>query len=210
VYALDTLDEDGLSVPNRPFRDRAECAEWLKDVLDALSIERAHVAGLSYGGWLALNFALAAPERVEKLVVLAPANSLLPIRREFFLRALPAMMLPLRFLGDSFMQWLFATPHAVKVFKELTEQIACGLKSFRPMPPVIPSVFSDDELRQVAVPALLLIGDKEVIYDPHAALERAARLIPHVETTLIPGAGHALIGDQPAQVDARMLKFLIH
>ena len=49
-----------------------------------------------------------------------------------------------------------------------------------------PTVFSDDELRAMRVPTLLLIGDHEVIYDPATALARARRLIPDFEGELVP------------------------
>jgi pimeloyl-ACP methyl ester carboxylesterase len=45
----------------------------------------------------------------------------------------------------------------------------------------MPTVFSDDELRVMRVPTLLLIGDHEVISDPATALARAHRLMPHFE-----------------------------
>ena len=64
-----------------------------------------------------------------------------------------------------------------------------GLKHFR-VPPetarVMPTVFSDDELRAMRVPTLLLIGDHEVISDPATALARARRLIPDFEGELVP------------------------
>jgi len=50
-----------------PLRSRADCAQWLLNVIDALGIAQARVIGLSFGGWLSLNFALAAPDRVTQL-----------------------------------------------------------------------------------------------------------------------------------------------
>jgi len=51
-------------------------------------------------------------------------------------------------------------------------------------------VFSDDELRVISVPTLLLIGDQEVISDAGTALARAHRLIPHCEGELVPHCRH--------------------
>ena len=47
---------------------------------------------------------------------------------------------------------------------------------------------SDNELRSLHMPVLLLFGDGEVIYDPAQAFDRARRLIPHFEGELIPAA----------------------
>ena len=72
----------------------------------------------------------------------------------------------------------------------------------------LPPVHTDEELRQIQAPTLLLLGDHEVIYNYSAALNRATNLIPHLETAVIPGAGHALSLDQPELVNARILEFL--
>jgi pimeloyl-ACP methyl ester carboxylesterase len=45
-------------------------------VLDGLGIERTHIIGNSFGGFLAINFALQYPALVHRLVLLAPAGIL--------------------------------------------------------------------------------------------------------------------------------------
>ena len=55
---------------------------------------------------------------------------------------------------------------------------------------------------------LLLLGDHEVIYNADVALKRALKLIPHIETTVIPGAGYAMNFDQPEMVNKHILAFL--
>ena len=58
------------------------------------------------------------------------------------------------------------------------------------------------------MPVLLLFGDGEVIYGSAEALERACRLIPHVEGELVPGCRHDMCLSQSRIVDARVLDFL--
>jgi pimeloyl-ACP methyl ester carboxylesterase len=67
---------------------------------------------------------------------------------------------------------------------------------------VPPTVLSDDTLRRITAPTTVLIGDREVIYrgGPHAALARAQRLIPDVQTHLMPGANHMLTVDCPQEL----------
>jgi pimeloyl-ACP methyl ester carboxylesterase len=208
IYALDTMGDYGLSVLQRKLKDRRDSARWLEDVLDGLKIERAHVAGHSYGGWQACNFALLAPERVDRLVLLAPAETLLPIWKFFYFHAMPVVMVPSRSRVNSFVQHVSATPDAAAAFKEVAEQIYMGVKTIHIPRTVAPTIFSDEELQRLVAPTLLLIGDKEVIYAPQAAFERAARLIPNLETELVQGAGHDLMRDQPARVDRSLIEFL--
>jgi len=46
-----------------------DCVEDLRQLLDHLAVERAHLAGLSMGGYVALSFTLAHPERVGALIL---------------------------------------------------------------------------------------------------------------------------------------------
>lgn len=112
---------------------------------------------------------------------------------------------PTRFTVNSCMHWLGITDEA---FNGL---VYLGLKHFR-IPSdttrATPAIFSDSDLRGLRVPTLVLYGDREVICDPGAALERARRLIPSVETDLIPDCSHDMCGTQSRLVDARVLDFV--
>jgi pimeloyl-ACP methyl ester carboxylesterase len=81
VVALD-LPGFGDSVkPLRAAYDARYFAGVLEDVLDALGVDRAHVVGNSMGGRIALELALTARERVDRLVLLSPAMAWLRPRR---------------------------------------------------------------------------------------------------------------------------------
>jgi pimeloyl-ACP methyl ester carboxylesterase len=53
-------------------------ADWLTSILDALKKEKAYMAGLSLGGFLTISYALEKPERIKKIVLLAPATTFAP------------------------------------------------------------------------------------------------------------------------------------
>jgi pimeloyl-ACP methyl ester carboxylesterase len=72
----------------------------------------------------------------------------------------------------------------------------------------MPIVLTDDELRQIRVPTLLVIGQQEPLYDPNAAVERATRLMPNLRTELIPDAGHLLPMEQPELANKCILEYL--
>jgi pimeloyl-ACP methyl ester carboxylesterase len=167
---------------------------------------------MSYGGWLALNVAVAAPARVQKLVLLSPAGSFLPLVKQFSLRGMLAALFPTRFTVKSFMRWLGFTYRPGETdARPVLELMYLGLKHFR-VPPetlrVMPSVFSEDQLQAMRVATLLLIGEQEVIYDPATALARARRLIPNVQGELVPRSNHDMCFSQHRIVDARVLDFL--
>lgn len=206
IYAVDTIGSAGKSVAMRPLRSRDDLADWLDGVLDGLSIARTDLLGHSHGGWLALNYALRVPGRVKRLVLLAPAGSLLPLVRQFWVRGIPAALLPTRRLIASFMRWM--TAEGFVVDELFVEQFVLGLRHFRPQIRVLPSVYTDDELRRIGARTLLLIGEDEVIYDPQAATDRARHLVPHIEAELVPNASHGLPMERPELVNERVLRFL--
>jgi pimeloyl-ACP methyl ester carboxylesterase len=72
TYDVDIIGQPGKSELRHPLSSSKDCAQWLLDMFCALGIAQASLIGLSLGGWLALNFALAAPDRIEHLVLLSP------------------------------------------------------------------------------------------------------------------------------------------
>jgi pimeloyl-ACP methyl ester carboxylesterase len=207
VYALDFIGDSGKGTQRQAISSPSDCADWLVSILDTLEIAQTSLVGASQGGWFALNFSLSKPERVHKLVLLAPAASLLPFRMAAYLGPRLGPYLPFAFLARPSLRGLFAKRYEVNDL--FVNQLAMGLKYFRyQKDAVFPQVFHDEELRGLSVPSLILIGEEEMVYDPKAALDRATRLIPNVQPELIPDAGHILGMEQAELVDAHILEFM--
>jgi pimeloyl-ACP methyl ester carboxylesterase len=128
VYAVDILGEPGKTRQTRLLADRADCASWVSAVLDGLGLDRVRLGGWSFGGWLTLNFVLAAPHRVEQAVLVAPYASLaayrLPVLRLLkagpYLPLGPPGRLTLRLLAPGF-----------AFNQQFAEQFALGGRFFR-------------------------------------------------------------------------------
>jgi pimeloyl-ACP methyl ester carboxylesterase len=116
--------------------------------------------------------------------------------------------LPTRLTVNSFFRWLGFTERS---YGTLLDMMYLGLKHFR-MPietaRVMPAVVSDEALRTMKMPPLLLIGKDEVISDPASALERARRLIPDFAGELVPECRHDMVSSQHDIVDTGVLEFL--
>jgi len=214
VYAIDVMGQPGKSVPDpsEPIRDAADFAAWLSETLDGLNLDLILLVGMSYGGWLALNLALAAPARIRKLALLSPAASFQPLVKQFMLRGMLMGFFPTRLTVNSCFGWMgFKDSPDDPLARCILDLAYLGMKHFR-LPPetmrIMPGVFSDDELRALRVPVLLLIGDREVIYDPAKALARARALLPNFGGELVPHCNHDMCFSQHRIVDARVLDFL--
>ncbi len=210
IYAPDIINQMGLSVSERPPKTTDECAEWLIEIMDKLDMKRASIVGHSYGGWLTLKLALTTPNRIDRMILISPAPAIKSISKQLILRMLLAVLIPFRGMFYRLFRWLTTSPQAE--WQKIADQLYAGAKTFRPqaMKIAVMSVFSDEELRQVSTPGLLLIGDKEVVYKPEEVIERAKRLIPDIESFIIPNASHLAPVDCADEVNQRMIEFLTH
>jgi pimeloyl-ACP methyl ester carboxylesterase len=186
VVAVDLLGEPGKSAPVRPDWHGPAYVEWLGDVLDALQIERTSFIGLSQGGWTALKFATARPERVDKLVLLTPGG-ITPDRISFVLRAIP-----LSFMGRwgrvRINRMVFGRQPIPEDINEVTTLIMTHFKSRVGVLPI----FSDAELQRLTMPTLLLMGEEDALRDARQIAERMGKLAPQFAAVIIPQAGHVL------------------
>jgi pimeloyl-ACP methyl ester carboxylesterase len=187
VYAVDLPGEPGKSAPNRPAWDSPAYAEWLEDVFDAVDIEKGTLLGVSQGGWTALKFATYQPERVEKLALLCPGG-VVPDRTSFYLRFLPLLLLGRWGVRRANRMLVGDQP----VPEEADEFLTLMMTHFKPRTGVVP-IFSDEELRRLTMPVLLLGGTQDAIRDTEKIAARMEKLVPHLKVLIIPGAGHVLL-----------------
>jgi pimeloyl-ACP methyl ester carboxylesterase len=211
VYAIDVMGQPGKTIPSEPIRDAAGFVTWLTATLNGLHLDRVALMGMSFGGWVALTYAVAEPDRVAQLLLLSPGG-LLPIRRQFALRGMVMTLLPTPFTVSWFMRWAgFRDSPGRTEIRQLCHLMYLGMKHFR-MPRetlrVAALPLPDDQLRNLRMPVLLLLGDREVLCDPGSALARARRFIPDVAGELVPGCSHDMCFSQARLLDARVLQFL--
>lgn len=164
------------------------------------------MAGHSMGGFLAVNFALAHPERVLKLLLYAPAGTFHRMSLKFFAKIYPALLFHTEKWIDQAFLWFSGKGEPLHpVFRD---QVISGYSHAKPLLQLMPSVFDRKEFSNFQVPALLLIGDKEVIYPAGKAMAKAKGLIPDLETHLIAGASHSLTMEHAEAVNRLSVLFL--
>jgi pimeloyl-ACP methyl ester carboxylesterase len=187
VYAVDLMGEPGKSAPNRPAWDSPAYAEWLEDVFDALKIDTATLIAVSQGGWTALKFTTHTPERVNRLVLMAPGG-VVPGGMSFLVKTVLFSLLGRRGIQHTVRSLFGNQP----IPDGVVDIIVVIMRNFRPRVGVLP-VFSDEELQRLTMPTLLLGGTQDVLFDLRKIAARLQRLVPHLEVIIIPGAGHALL-----------------
>jgi len=187
VYAVDLIGEPGKSAPNRPAWDTPAFAEWLEDVLNGLHIERATLVGISQGAWTALKFTVVQPERVENLVLMTPGG-IVPDKASFIIRAIGLSLLG-KWGTQRLMQDLFGDQQVPEGVIDIASQIS---RVFKPRIGVLP-IFTDEELRWLTMPVLLLGGTKDIMRDMPKIETRLREFVPHLSVKMLTGGGHALL-----------------
>lgn len=214
-YAVDTLINTGCvgrSVYTRAIKNPNDAVGWLNELFSALELgDNIHLMGLSYGGWLTSQYALHSPDQLGKAVLLAPAATVLPTRLESSLRAL-LMLVPLRRFYRSFFFWIFndLAQQNAQMVEGIIDEMIITMRCFKPansaqMPL---TVLKDEELRNIKVPTLFLVGENEVLYSAQKAVQRLNEVAPQLGTEVIPKAGHDLTVVQAAMVNQKALEFL--
>jgi pimeloyl-ACP methyl ester carboxylesterase len=210
VYALDTIGDVGKGNVTTIMKNRQDTVDWLEDVLAGLNLHGAIFMGHSMGGWLSMNFAIHSPAKVEKLILLAPAAGVHKVTPKFLFKVYPAIMFPTEERIRKEIEW-FVSPRfqpdekTETVFRQF---IVSGMNCV-PCIRVAPTVFSDEELQNLTVDTLLLVGEHETIYNPVKMVERAKSLVPNLTTQIISNAGHGLPIEQYEIVNDAVKSFLI-
>lgn len=214
TYAVDNIFDYGRSVYTRIPKKTNDFLTWLDEFFCALELG-GHICliGMSYGGWLASQYALWFPTRLDKVVLLAPAATILPLRLEFVMRAI-FTRLPQRYFMKSFIYWLFKdTMQKNKASRLIVNDILINdmlmtSRCFKPRHLVIPTVLKDEELQCLKVPTLFLVGENEKIYSARKSIQRLKKVAPGIKTDMIPNAGHDLTYAQAEIVNRKILEFL--
>ena len=213
VYAVDNIYDYGRSIYTKVITVPDDFVNWLDELFSALKLgNNINLMGLSYGGWLTGQYTLHFPDRLNKIVLLAPAGTVLPIRLEWVMRAVLCLV-PHRYFTKSFMYWLLedlATKDEAGriMLDEEVDATLVRIRSFKPSRLVNPTVLEDEELKSIKVPTLYLVGEHEKIYSAQEAIQRLHKVAPQIKTELIPNAGHDLTFVQAEIVNTKVLGFL--
>ncbi|MER6048632.1 alpha/beta fold hydrolase [Streptomyces sp. NPDC001793] len=196
TYAVDVIGEPGLSAPARPSLASDGLARWLDEVLEGLGISATSLVGTSLGGWLALDYARRRPERVTRLALLCPGG----IGRQkmgWLFRTLLLRALGRRGVARSVRK---ATGLEDPRFRDVLDTVVLTFTHFRPRTERLP-VVPDEELRRLAMPVLVIAGERDVLFDSAGTARRVRACVPRATVHLLPGTGHALFGQTDTVLD---------
>ncbi|WP_037305387.1 alpha/beta fold hydrolase [Amycolatopsis orientalis] len=207
IHAVDSIGEPGRSIQTAPIESTEDCADWLAEVVEGVLAgtghEKVHLAGVSRGGWLALNLASRTTGRIAGVVTIEAAGFGTIGRsfiwwsfREIFLWFLPRWLLRLVASGDPDVR------HTVRPL------LFAALKYKQRLPEM--HLFSDEELSAIDVPTRIIVAERSVIHRAREVAARLGSLNPHIEVEVVPKTTHGLSLEKPELVTARILEAVRH
>lgn len=207
TYCIDAPGDFGKSTVTRLIKSPQDAVRWMDQVMEGLGLESADFIGHSMGGWLCSNYILARPQKVNRLVLVAPVATFLRIPFLKLMRYVyPALLLPtparIRRAWSIFAAERFTFPPVVM------ELVITSYTHCKPLLPVIPRVFPRKAWSGVRHPVLFLVGDEEQIYAASRAVRKVAEAIPQARTRIVPQAGHCLTIERPEDVNREIISFL--
>ncbi|TRW80256.1 alpha/beta fold hydrolase [Mycolicibacterium sp. 018/SC-01/001] len=186
LYMVDIIGEPGLSAQSRPPLDSDAYALWLDDVLDRLGVDAGGFVGVSLGGWLATDYAIRRPDRVERLALRSPGG----IGRQRYGAVLAALaLMPFGERGTRRALRIALGPGSVP--DPVIDYMLLIQRNYRPRRDTLP-VFSDDDLKAVCAPLLVVLGARDRMLNSRDTVARLTRLQPAAAVNLLAGAGHGL------------------
>jgi pimeloyl-ACP methyl ester carboxylesterase len=191
-------------------------AKWLRSLLDVLEVDRARLIGNSMGGRIAIETALRFPERVDRLVLLAPAvafrklRQFVPLVRVMRpeLGAVP-MLVPrasvLRATEQLFSRrsridrvWFqAAADEFLRVFSSPRGRVAF-FSAAREI--YLDEPFGEkgfwERLRRLSPPALFMWGDRDMLV-PAGFARHVEECVPRARSIVLEDCGHVPQFEQP-------------
>jgi pimeloyl-ACP methyl ester carboxylesterase len=219
VFAPD-LKGHGLSdKPLEPLGyTRDAMAAHVLDIMDALSLRDASLVGHSMGGSIVAAAALRSPDRVRRLGLLSAAG-LGTVQLSRIAKPLtPAVLTP----ALPFVAWRWTFKMVLRLtygdhprfterdvdeywaptqFPEFVLAMREAVHAFRW------NAVTEDELRRLVTPTLVMFGRYDRFVDPDRA-EELARALPNGRCELLPDVGHVLPEEAPERVNGAILEFL--
>src|SRR5574337_823004 len=184
-------------------------------LMDALAIDRAHVVGLSMGGAIAQELAIAHPARVKRLVLVSTYTS--SDRRGADVLNSFALMRA-RFSREEYARattpWVFTyhdyrTPGLVDlaIARFLEDPYFTPADVYARQVEAALSHNAEDRLSRIAAPTLIVAGDDDIL-TPMLFAGILHERIPDARLAIIQGGGHALVLTHAEEFNRLVLSFL--
>lgn len=212
-YPPSDVPNDGESYSQERARDD------IRAVLDALKIDKAHIVGLSMGGFATLHFGFTYPDRARSLVIAGCGYGATPDKRTQFAEEAEAAAKNFEqqgmakaaegyALGPTRVQFQNKDPRGWREFADQLEQHSTegAARTMRGVQKRRPSLFDlVEKMKAISVPTLIMTGDEDwPCLEPGLLMKRT---IPTAALVVMPNAGHTINLEDPTAFNQHIAEF---
>jgi len=213
IISFDNRGAGRSDKPTVPFT-LEQMAEDAIAVLDAASIETAHVVGASMGGVISQIVAVKHPHRVRSLTLVCTACRNHPWRQELLQSwAKTAEEKGMIEVGKEAAQWVMSP----RSFRRLVPAFTWmgPLAALRPRHSFVSQIHAIlntredlvDQLSTITAPTMVIVGNQDIL-TPRGDSEEIAERIPNAELVVISGAAHGLMMEHSSTFNKILIEFL--
>ncbi len=206
IIAIDILGDINRSKPKKTFNNKKEASKWLIGVIDKLKIDKFSIMGVSYGSFLSINLSIYEQQRIETLIIISPTESISKVQKSFWFWAIKIIFFPFNSTIMNFLKWL--NGNKPLILNDFTEMLILGIKYRKINTKIVSSLFNDEELMQIKIPVLLLIGNKEVVTKVDEVKKRSQKLFKNIALQIIDDASHTLSSEKSEIINPIIIDFL--
>ena len=196
IYLVETNGLPNLSEGNTPDIKSLGYGEWAAEVLDQLKIEKAFVAGASFGGLVGMKLCIARPERVKAIFLLNP-GCLQPFSlrlKNLYYNLLPIISPTGKNVKKFLDAAVFCKPnHSLSAAAEklIVEYEVFALTRYKDN--TEKPYDMGGQLKQVKSDTYLLEGDKDLLFPFQKSIRMAKEKIPNLkEVKIFENVGHGI------------------
>ena len=184
-------------------------------LIDTLDCAPCHFMGLSMGGFVGLRVGIRRPDLLKSLTIMESSSDTEAhqTRRQYRLLSIVAYWIGLRVVADRVMEIMFGQkflndPERAKLKDEWKERMVANdrVGITRAVSGIITREGISEQLDQIRVPTLIIVGDQDVATVP-AKAEKMHASIPNSKLVIIPDAGHTSTIEEPEAVTAALVDF---
>lgn len=210
VFSYQLRGESNCFILRRPF-DLDDLVEDFAELIDKLNLERPTIMGVSFGGIIALKYAIRYPNRIDRLIVQGAGTR---YERGWIQQIASTVLSRFPLPADSpfvnqFFNLLFGGRQKQdSLFEFVTHQIwqtdqSVMAHRFR----LVEELNLEGELHQIKAKTLVLNGERDLLVSPRS-LRVFAEEIPQVRCATLPGCGHLAFVTKPEVIAKKVEKFL--
>ena len=209
IFLVETNGLPNLSEGKTPDINSLDYGVWATEVFDQLKIEKAYIAGASFGGLICMKFGIVSPDRIQAAFLLNP-GCLQPFSltlKNLYYNLLPMLVTTEKNVSKFLDQAVFSKPN--HQLSSISEKMIIDYEVFaiaRYIDKTQKPYYMDKELEKVQVETYLLLGDKDLLFPFQKSVDHAKRLIKSLkEVKIYTNVGHGIetydkamnyIGDQ--------------